>query len=247
MRRNLPIVVVSATAIWVTGIPSEDAFAKSSEVLDSVKTKLEAKPSYPVQEIGYWVRKGATYRLVDWIDNDRIIFVGGSFKDWDHSKVNPTAVYVFDIQNKTTTKLADGQGYCFKPNEIRYTLRQTPDEVVVRTITRGKESREEVESARTRTAIEAEGRKRKDRGYKSHPLYCGSYSPRELAGKNWDKYQLKGVFPLLEGHGFLDMFGRHPNSRRTAIRYRTRAVVSLGQWSAHQSSDAETRCQAIPN
>lgn len=174
------------------------------------QSRASSSAPNPVQETGYWVKAGPTHRLVDWIDNNRIIFVGGPFEGWDHNKINPTAIYTYDISSTTVTKLADGITYCFKPHEIRYTLKQSADAVVVRTFKR-KESNSETEVTRSRAEIEAEGQKSKALGLKPHPLQCGGYNPQELAGGNWEQYRLIGVFPLLDGHGYLDIFGRHPN------------------------------------
>jgi len=173
--------------------------------------ELSHAQTYPVLNTGYWVKEGPTRRLVDWIDDNRVLFVGGSYEGWDHNKINPTAIYVFDIHSKRISKLADGRSYCFKPTEIRYTLRTVPDGVVVRSIKRNS-SEPDTEFIRTEAEIEAGSQKARARGYKNHPLYCDGYSPSELAGQNWERYHLIGLFPLLEGHGYLDLYGRHPNT-----------------------------------
>jgi hypothetical protein len=193
----------------VVTVPFVDA-AINESVLDALKSKLAGKPPYPVLEPGYWVKAGPTHRLVDWIDNNRVIFVGGSFEHWDHNKLNPTAIYTYDIRSKAVIKLADGITYCFKPTEIRYTLKQSPEVVVGRTIKRNSPD-PEIDVTRTRAEIEAESQKARTRGFIDQPLYCGGFSPREMAGDNWEKYQLVRIFPLLEGHGYLDLFGTHPN------------------------------------
>lgn len=205
-----PTKYVSAIALAVSlaAAPSE---ASAQSALEWLKKKLRPQPTYPVITSGYWVKDVAHRGLIDWIDNDRIIFVGGSYEGWDHNKSNPTALYVFDVKSRTVAKLSDVAGYCFKPTEIRYTLKRTPDAVVIRVIKRG-EPAPETEITRPVSELRAEGEKSKARKLQRHPLYCGGYSPRELAGENWDRYKLKRIYPLLEGHGYLDFFGNHPRS-----------------------------------
>lgn len=159
---------------------------------------ISGKSAYPVIESGYYT---VDSRQIHWLDNNRVLFTGGSLPQWEQIVVKEKrpfarAIYVWNINEKTIEKLSNAPGYCYYNGVIRYTVSLTDQEYVYMEGPVGKET----EHRRPRVEMSEEWRK--ERGEQHHPMTCGKYklSDVRIADKMF-------LFPLMEGHGFLGWEG----------------------------------------
>lgn len=159
---------------------------------------ISGKSAYPLTESGYYT---VDSRQIHWLDDNRVLFTGGPLPQWEKVVVKEKrpferAIYIWNTNEKTVTKLSSAPGYCYYKGVIRYTVSLTDKEYVYMEGPVGKET----EHRRPRVEISEEWRK--EHGEQLHPMTCGKYklSDVRIADKMF-------LFPLMEGHGFLGWEG----------------------------------------
>ena len=201
--------------------------------LDDVKASLPGgwgAPPYRVVDAGYWLQTGDPHRMVNWIDQDRVIFVGGPLTELGRVQREgygryPVHLFVWDTSKNRVevhSKIESVHGLCYRGGYIRYFLPVNTDEhLILKSGPFGQETETIVD--RKHDTVEA----RKNRGMLYSELRCKEYPYADiLIGEK------RGLFPLLEGHGYLDIYADPfiPDRKMEPVRWyrdRTSPPVDL--------------------
>lgn len=195
-----------ALAVWVLFSLGMFSGTLQAGWLDDVKASLPGgwgAPPYRVVDSGYWVQTGDPHRMVNWIDQDRVIFVGGSRAEWERfSKEGFEAfvpyLYVWDTKTNRVgihSKIRNVHGLCFRGGYIRYYMPGgTGDQSILKSGLFGQETETMVD--RKQNTVEA----RRSRGMLYSELRCKEYAEADVRIS-----PTRLLFPLLDGHGYLNI------------------------------------------
>lgn len=176
--------------------------------LDDVKASLPGgwgAPPYRVVDSGYWAEY--SYSMpnngLNWVDNDRVIFVGGSRADWERYIKRGSDAYVpylfsWDTRSNRVvihSQIARLNIPCFSRGYIRYYLPGgTGDQRVLKSGPFGKETETLVDRKHnTVEVLSLQGLQYSELRCKPFSIAEARISPKRL------------LVPLLEGHGYLDI------------------------------------------
>lgn len=170
---------------------------------------------------GYWSVSTSKFSSIYWIDNDRVIFVGGPMDGANFANPAMRAVRIWNTKDNSVIKYADGLGMCYSNGYIFYSTKATRDELVYREGAFGAEK----EYRRVAKLPSSSSTTKKMASVDAiNPLSCRGYDPRMVAGNSWEKYHLVEIVPLLDNHGFLDIVDY------SARESEARADMELVRW-----------------
>jgi hypothetical protein len=162
-------------------------------------------PAHRIADSGYWVHTSRQpLRTIYWVDSNRVIFIGGTRAEWERYLKEGFGgyapyLYVWDTQaNRVSvhSKLKEINTPCYSRGYISYRVSDdSDDQLILKSGLFGQETERLLDKKHFWPEV------LKSRGMLYSKLRCKEYPYADiLIGEK------RGLFPLLEGHGFLDIY-----------------------------------------